>query len=238
VVLPDRCFPHLARGDPSRCTWPYLRREIPHPWYTDRRYPDVGFLNRDEAAILYNTARQFAGRPALEVGCWLGWSTCHLALAGVRLDVVDPALRCAEVADSVRGSLAAAGVLHAVNLVPAASPAAVEELASRSGTRWSLGFIDGDHCAPAPQRDADAFARFAADDALVLFHDLACPDVASGLEHLRRQGWQTLIYQTMQIMGAAWRGRVTPLRHNPDPAVAWTLPGHLRGYPVSGSRPG
>jgi hypothetical protein len=38
----------------------------------------------------------------------------------------------------------------------------------------------------------------------------------------------------MQIMGVAWRGAgVEPPVHHPDPAVAWVLPDHLRGYDVS-----
>ena len=90
VIMPDRCFPNMTIGDTNTQPWQYLRREIPHNWYVDGRQPYVGFLSRDEAHILYNTALQFAGQPALEIGCWLGWSACHLALAGVNLDVVDP----------------------------------------------------------------------------------------------------------------------------------------------------
>ena len=50
----------------------------------------VGFMNRDENHILYNKALQFRGLRALEIGCWLGWSTCQVAMVGVILDVVDP----------------------------------------------------------------------------------------------------------------------------------------------------
>jgi hypothetical protein len=42
-----------------------------------------------------------------------------------------------------------------------------------------------------------------------------------------------MIYQTMQIMGVAWRGQVQPLRHVPDPNVSWWLPPWLHSYPVS-----
>src|SRR5262245_54806187 len=91
-IYPDCCFPNLALGHKRQCAWPHLRRDIPHNWYVDRREPLIGFLNRDEAHILYNTALRFSGKPALEIGCWLGWSTCHLALAGVSLDVIDPLL--------------------------------------------------------------------------------------------------------------------------------------------------
>ena len=76
IVCPDRCFPHIGRGDKLDHPWPYLRREVPHNWYCDRRYPEVGFLNRDEVMLLYNLALQFSGKPGLEIGCWMGWSTC------------------------------------------------------------------------------------------------------------------------------------------------------------------
>jgi hypothetical protein len=81
-------------------------------------------------------------------------------------------------------------------------------------------------------QDAQVAERYAAEDALILFHDLASPDVAEGLNYLRDRGWNTMIYQTMQIMGVAWRGNVKPVEHIPDPAVNWTLPEHLKDYPV------
>jgi hypothetical protein len=230
VVMPDACFPNLTRGDPARCAWPHLRREVPHAWYVDRRAPGIGFVSRDEAMVLYNTALRFRGRRALEVGCWLGWSTCHLALGGVSLDVLDPALGDPAIRASVEASLAAAGVRGLVNLVPAGSPEGVAALAE--GRRWSLMFVDADHEAPAPVRDAQACSAHAADDALILFHDLAAPAVGAALDWLRDQGWRTVVYQTMQVMGAAWRGGVAPVAHTPDPAVTWRLPPHLEGHPV------
>ncbi|MEG4807019.1 hypothetical protein QUA82_04220 [Microcoleus sp. F8-D3] len=100
VILPDAYFPNMIVGDTQTCSWPYLRREIQHNWYVDRRANSVGFLSRDEAHILYNTALQFKGKKALEIGCWLGWSACHLALAGVALDVVDPLLEREDIRQS------------------------------------------------------------------------------------------------------------------------------------------
>jgi tetratricopeptide (TPR) repeat protein/glycosyltransferase involved in cell wall biosynthesis len=232
VLRPDACFPAMQVGDRRATAWPYLRREVPHPWYVDRRWPAIGWLSRDEAHLLYQSALQFRGQRALEIGCFVGWSTCHLALAGMTVDAVDPLLSRPELAESVRVSLQAAGVLECVHLVAGASPQAVEEMAAREGRRWPLIFIDGDHEGDGPLRDAMVAARFAADDALVLFHDLASPVVARGLEYLRVHGWRTLVYQTMQIMGAAWRGRARPVDHHPDPKVAWTLPEHLRHFPV------
>lgn len=234
VVHLDRCFPNLTLGNPDDCPWIYLRREIPHNWYVDRRFPYVGFLSRDEAHILYNNALQFQGKKALEIGCWMGWSACHLAKSGVELDVIDPLLAQPLQSESVTHSLQAAGVLDSVRLHPGFSPGKVEQLAREQNSPWSLIFIDGDHEGMAPLQDAIACEPFAAADAAILFHDLASPDVARGLEYLRQRGWQTMVYQTMQIMGIAWRGNVYPVQHQPDPSVAWSLPDHLCQHPVSG----
>lgn len=234
IVLPDECFPNMIVGDTDIQPWPYLRREIPHNWYVDKRHPTVGFLSRDEAHILYNTALKFKGKKALEIGCWLGWSACHLALAGVKLEIVDPLLARPDFYESVRNSLQAAGVLDSIHLVAGYSPQAVEELAAQLQTKWSLIFIDGNHEAPGPLNDAIICEQLAAQDALILFHDLAAPDVAQGLDYFKQKGWQTMVYQTMQIMGVAWRGNVEPVIHLPDPKVNWVLPAHLQNYTVSG----
>jgi predicted O-methyltransferase YrrM len=233
VVLPDSAFPHLIRGDVSASDWPYLRKEVPHTWYVDSRNPTVGFVSRDEAAILYNTARQFHGKPCLEIGCWRGWSTVHLALGAGNLDVIDPLLNDPTFFSDVRTTCCRAGLLDSVTFYGGFSPAAVEELAKTGTKRWSFIFIDGDHEGSAPLRDTEAVVRHATDDAMVIFHDLVSPNVAAGLDYLRTQGWNTRIYQTMQIMGVAWRGHVDPIDHEPDPLVRWTTPPHLADYEVS-----
>jgi glycosyltransferase involved in cell wall biosynthesis/predicted O-methyltransferase YrrM len=235
IIKPDQYFPNMIVGDTATCSWPYLRRDTPHNWYVDKRQPTVGFLSRDEALILYNTACKFKGKKALEIGCWLGWSACHLALAGVELDVIDPLLGVSEIYESVSHSLKDAGVLDSVNLVAGYSPNKVEELAAQLGCKWSLIFIDGDHEAPGPLNDAIICEQLAEPDALIMFHDLSSPDVAQGLDYLKQKGWNTMVYQTMQIMGVAWRGNVEPVQHQPDPGVRWHLPKHLQDYLVSGS---
>ncbi|MEH2063959.1 MAG: TylF/MycF/NovP-related O-methyltransferase [Nostoc sp.] len=233
IIKPDKCFTNMITEDTNASDWPYLRREIPHKWYVDKRETYVGFLSRDEAHILYNTALKFRGKKALEIGCWYGWSACHLALAGVELDVIDPLLEKADMYESVTNSLQSAGVLDRVNLVSGYSPQKVEELAEKSQRKWSLFFIDGSHEAPCPLNDAMICEQFAEPDALILFHDLNAPDVAQGLDYLKQNGWNTMIYQTMQIMGVAWRGNVEPVQHQPDPDINWSLPEHLKNYYVS-----
>jgi predicted O-methyltransferase YrrM len=216
----------MRDGNTGDCDWPYLRREIMHKWYVDRRHPSVGFLSRDEAMILHNAALRFTGQAALEIGCWMGWSTCHLALAGVSLDVVDPIIIKEHFRASIGGSLRTAGAYHRVNLVAGRSPEAVQSLA-RDGKRWSLIFIDGDHEGDAPRKDAETVEPFAANDCVVLFHDLAAPAVAHGLRYFKQCGWKIRIYQTMQVMGAAWRGQIEPPVHFPDPSISIPLPLHL-----------
>ena len=227
VIVPDRCFPHLARGDPAASDWRYLRRGLPHAWLVDRRLPRWGFLNRDEAHILYNLALGFCGKPGLEIGCLFGWSACHIALAGLDLDVIDPLLNDQAVAGSVHASLEAARPPGRVTLIPGRSPAAIDGLAAKRPGGWSLFFIDGDHNGDAPLNDAKICERYAAPDCAMAFHDLMSPDVTDAALYLKARGWWVRVYHTAQIMAVAWRGAVNPPAHQPDPRIDWQIPDHV-----------
>lgn len=234
LILPDHAFSNVITvSEASFFDWAYWRNGISHNVYVDKRWPDMGLVNRDEAHILYNTALQFKGQSVLEIGCWVGWSACHLALAGVSLDVVDPLLAQSEFYNTVSDSLKTAKVDDQVNLVAGESPEEVEKLATQYQRPWSLLYIDGNHDAPAPLNDTLVCERWAADDAIILFHDLMSPEVSEGLDYLKEKGWHTLIYQTRQIIGAAWRGNVEPIKHQPDPKMNWFLPPHLESHSVS-----
>jgi predicted O-methyltransferase YrrM len=237
VIILDGLFPNMVIGNKAEHPWQYLRREVPHNWYCDRRYPDIGFLDRDEAILLYNLALPFRGKPGLEIGSWMGWSTCHLALAGLQLDVIDPAIAEPDNYESITNALRGAQVANSVRLFSNFSPEAVEQLAAVAHQKWSFFFIDGNHGAPAPAQDARICLQHAADDALFVFHDLSSPDVEEGLAVLRNAGFQTMVYQTMQIMAAAWRGQVKPVSHRADPSYDWPLPDHLVKYPIAGEVP-
>jgi predicted O-methyltransferase YrrM len=235
LSVPDLAafFPNRIAGDKAMATWPYFRKEIGHNWYVDRRDPQIGFINTDEAAILYSNARLFAGRRGLEIGAWRGWSTCHLLTAGLAsLHVVEPLLREAEWAREFSATLAAAGGAERAVLVPGFSPKAVAAL-GEAGTRWSFVFIDGDHDGDAPKIDALTSARYLEPTAMILLHDLVSPYVSAALSALSEAGWRTMVYQTAQIMGVAWRGEVAPAPHRPDPTENWRLPDHLKGFAVA-----
>ena len=101
----DHLFPNMIEADKSASTWPYFRKQIDHPFRVDRRNPTVGFINRDEASILYANARMFKGRSGIEIGAWRGWSTAHLIAAGIApLHVIEPLLADCGLAARVRAS--------------------------------------------------------------------------------------------------------------------------------------
>jgi predicted O-methyltransferase YrrM len=229
----DRLFPNMAEFDRSVTTWPWLRRNIDHPYRADRRNPIVGFINRDEASILYASARLFAGRAGLEIGAWRGWSTAHLITAGLgSLHVVEPLLADPEWRAEFEAVVDGAGGAERTILLAESSPEAVVRL-GQSGVRWSFAFIDGDHDGEAPTRDALALAPYLEPTAMVLFHDLVSPHVARGLRALEKSGWRVMAYQTAQMVGVAWRGDVAPVDHRPDPMQAWSVPEHLNGIPIA-----
>ena len=71
---------------------------------------------------------------------------------------------------------------------------------------------------------------YCADDAAIVFHDLISPDVAAGLDFMAEQGWNTQMFNTMQVLGVAWRGDVDIPIHHPDPNVPRLFLKHLEPY--------
>jgi hypothetical protein len=225
-------FPSLQEGDVADLQWPYLRKDAPHIWRRDlrsRRNPYIGVLSLDEATLLHNNALPFRGRRGLEIGCHYAWSTAHLVAAGVDLDVIDPALGHADQLADVRASLAEVG---AARLWAGFSPSVVPAVRAFRPEPWSFAFIDGYHEGEAPSDDARAVLPLMAEDALVMFHDLISPHVAAGLARFAEAGWNVGLYNTMQIMGAAWRGNVRPVPHVADKDMPGIAAAHLRQTPV------
>ena len=229
-------FPSLAEGDVADLQWPYLRKHAPHIGRRDlrgRRNPYIGVLSLDEATLLHNNALPFRGRRGLEIGCHYGWSSAHIVAAGIDLDVVDPALGHADQMRDVRQSLAQVG---AARLWAGFSPSVVPAVRAYRPEPWSFAFIDGYHEGDAPRDDARAVLPLLADDALVMFHDLISPHVAAGLAVFADAGWSVGLYNTMQIMGAAWRGKAAPARHVADADMPAADADHLRRFPLLSQR--
>ncbi len=228
----DSHFPDMIEGDPTQVPWKWMRKDDPHRWFCDKTMPTAGFINRDEAHILYNTALRFSGQPALEIGCLFGWSTWHMNAAGVKLTVIDPLLARNDICSKVFASVGSPGPGYDTSPVAyfsSRSPAFFD--AAYGKGPWSFVFIDANHDAPHPLIDAVAAAHHAADDALILFHDVICPDVFEAVAILRWRGWKARLYHTSQIMAACWRGDVRPISHKPDLEIEMLpLPEHFRGW--------
>jgi hypothetical protein len=228
-------FPSLTARDPAPLQWPYLRKDAPHIWRSDARglrNPDIGVLSLDEATVLYNNALQMRGRRGLEIGCHYGWSTAHLVAAGLNLDVIDPALGYPDQWRDVTESLAKVGGPGRARLWAGFSPSIVPAVRATEAPPWSFAFIDGYHEGRAPLDDAEAVISEMAADACVMFHDLISPHVAAGLAHFADHGWSVGLYNTMQIMGAAWRGQARPVAHVADKDMPPIAMEHLRRYKV------
>ena len=117
IILPDQKFPNLIIGDKKYSTWRYSRREIPHNRYVDQRFPAVGFNNRDEVHILYNTALKFKGKKALEIGCWLGWSAININCSNQTGLLTEYNRRIIELMDSNPGQLSKEEYSYITNIV-------------------------------------------------------------------------------------------------------------------------
>ena len=228
-------FPSVQPGDVTTLQWPYLRKDAPHVWRSDRRShrnPYIGVLSLDEATVLHNNALPFKGRRGLEIGCHYGWSTAHLVAAGLDLDVIDPGLGYPDQGRDVAESLSRVPGPGRARLWAGFSPSIVPAVRSTKPAPWSFAFIDGYHEGRAPLDDAEAVIGEMADDALVMFHDLISPHVAAGLGHFADMGWNVGLYNTMQIMGAAWRGRARPVAHVEDREMPGIEAEHLKRFPV------
>ncbi len=227
-----RVFPDLAEGEVADLQWPYVRKDAPHIWRRDmrgRRNPYIGVLSLDEATLLHNNALPFRGKRGLEIGCHYAWSTAHLVAAGLDLDVIDPALGHADQMQDVRASLASVGPAR---LWAGFSPSIVPAVRAVRPEPWSFAFIDGYHEGEAPREDARAVISLMAADALVMFHDLVSPHVAAGLGVFVEAGWSVGLYNTMQVMGAAWRGSARPAAHVADRDMPPPAGEHLRRFPI------
>ena len=224
-------FPSLETGDVAELQWPYLRKDAPHIWRRDlrgKRNPYIGVLSLDEATLLHNNSLPFRHKRGLEIGCHYGWSTAHLVAAGLDLDVIDPALGHADQMRAVTDSLSPIG---AARLWAGFSPSIVPAVHAYLPQPWSFAFIDGYHEGDAPRNDARSVINLMADDALVMFHDLISPHVAAGLAVFAQAGWSVGLYNTMQIMGAAWRGAARPAPHVADKDMPPASADHLKRFP-------
>lgn len=222
-------FPHLIDTDPVLCPDPRVRRSVPHIWRTDVREKSgaTGNISTEEAAVLYSIASTRSKCRGIEVGSHFGWSTAHILSAGINLDAIDPAFSDPERFEQVSDSLKNLKCSNSVTLWPGYSPNIVQAVASTQTSRYGFAFIDGLHDNDAPLLDTKAIIPYLTDDAIIAFHDLIFDDVATAVRFLKSEGWYIRVYNTMQVMAAAWRSGTPPPAYQGDKQHSISLPKHL-----------
>jgi len=210
IPRPDEQFP-----DSVRRTRPRIVGD-PHAWYHSATGISNGYLNQDESLLFYNTARQFEGQKALEIGSANGWSAWYALKAGLRVAMCDPGFADQSTFQGAMGSLQEFEGRWWMTAVP--SPAGVLE-AARYHYPFSFVLIDGNHDLPYPAIDAVTVHYCCAPDAVVMLHDCWSPGVRDALRLLQAFGWSTGVYRTSGLFGVAWRGSAKPVKHIADPKV-------------------
>jgi predicted O-methyltransferase YrrM len=142
-----------------------------------------------EAAEL---GRLAAGKTVLEIGSAYGYSACVMALAGAKsVTAVDPHLWITGSFEAMLSNLETAGVDDNVVIVRLPSQMVMSEL-DKTGTRFGLIFIDGDHAAPAVEHDGAWAAKLLEPGGTIAFHDYGedccCPGVRQALDSMYPEG--------------------------------------------------
>jgi predicted O-methyltransferase YrrM len=189
VRFAQKCGRYLrgARKRRPELNWDEFLRIARHFKRDDMgSYPERGFLFQ-----LASDAP--AGAQVVEVGSWMGASTCFLAAglkgAGAKIFAVDnfqglstcgedaawynrhfQALGAQSTLEIFRANFAALGLTERSEPVVSDSIAAAQTLAAKRGT-IDLIFIDGDHSYAACQADIAAWAPFVKRGGVMAFHD-------------------------------------------------------------------
>ncbi|MBX7244327.1 MAG: class I SAM-dependent methyltransferase [Candidatus Sumerlaeaceae bacterium] len=137
--------------------------------------------------MLYLLARSVRPALVLEIGCYIGYSTCNLAQAledsgrghlhafDIFMELKDyesPVLGpCANCYDATSGHLARAGLAHRVTLHKGDSSVTIPALLSGQEESFQMAFIDGDHSAQGCLRDFVNVARLLCPGGIAVFHD-------------------------------------------------------------------
>jgi len=174
-------------------------------------YKNCGLWTHDEAAILYNVARRIGGT-WVDIGCHTGWTTAHIAAAGVGVIAVDPMLRLAAWQERFEQNLRSSwtgvySVRHETS----------RRYFSRENTPLAGACIDGDHEPGEPLFDAQAAATRMGSNAAIIFHDALGRPVREGAQYLMNRGFKCRWYSTPHGILLCWRGDFTPPDHVSDP---------------------
>lgn len=190
--------------------------------------PECGFWTHDEAAILFNVAKQIGGR-WIDVGARFGWTGAHLIEAGCQVTLVDPDQRFRERQSRLESNLDQ----HFWTSVEQVVAKPFEECIL-SG-EFNGVVIDGCHSEPAPLDDAINAYGHVKDDGVILFHDTWGAPTHRGIRWLMDCGYQCRMYDTPNGVALLWNPELTftPPEHISDPNVNWALMRKQSGFDYS-----
>jgi predicted O-methyltransferase YrrM len=176
-------------------------------------YKRCGFWTHDEAAILYNVARQLAPGRALDIGAHTGWTTQHLAQAGLQTIGIDPMYGVQEFHRRARD--------NAVMSCALTHRTSQEYFAAilDNQMKFRVIVIDGDHSEGKPLEDAISAEKHLAQTGVIIFHDGVGRPVQEAVQYLMAHGFKCRAYFTPHLVFCCWRGDFVPPDHVPDPKV-------------------
>lgn len=175
------------------------------------------FWTLDEAAILYNCAKQFGGQGsvAVDIGSHTGWTSGHLAQSMLSaVFCVDPMYSNSEFSFRRYCNLG--------QIVGAYYPRAVtaSQFFRIGHGPFDVVVIDGNHDAPFPLEDAQNSAKHLKERGIILLHDYRGEPIKEAYRWLLAHGFQGKTYTTPNGAAVCWRGEFTPPDHIHDPKLA------------------
>lgn len=199
-------------------------------------YKQCGLWTMDEAAILYNVAKQMPGQ-WLDVGCHTMWCTAHLAAADLLIAAIDPMFRVSEFLERARANIYGGNDAYSHVMTMEFARTADEFFSDSIALYGEAGItgvvIDGDHDRPHPMNDAVNSLRYLNDRGVILMHDAVGLPVQEAVLYLVSQGMRCKVYPTPHCVALCWRGELEPPIHTANPAVfagVWRDLGRLRAY--------
>ncbi len=185
-------------------------------------YKNCGFWTHDEAAILYNVARNLGpiGRydsrlvQWTDIGSHTGWTSAHISAATkTGVACVDPMYSNEEFVQRMNENT------HSVAGCVSFTGASQEFWNCNTDVQDGI-CIDGDHEPGKPLEDAMGAHAHLADTGVIIFHDFIGEPVREAvMELLSEADFHCRVYLTPHMVACCWRGDFTPPDHVPDPFI-------------------
>jgi predicted O-methyltransferase YrrM len=209
--LQERVMPH-SLGQPVLSDW----ADMPDD-HALKLYKNCGFLNRDEAAILYQCAKQIGGL-WLDIGAHTGWTALHMAAAGAHVVALEPMFANDEFRVRAQRNIDRARMYNKILLKPVTSRMYFEH----STEGFDGVMIDGDHCWMNPLQDAVWAFKHLMPRGVILLHDFIGGPVREATKYLMCEGMKCRIYcASSQLLAVCWQGDFTPPDYTPDSSIDW-----------------